>query len=214
MPTHSRGPMRVVALLVFLSLVNGCAGYYASWHYLPTREVHLLHVSGSADPVAEVTATLVGVLRPEDAGGARLPRRMHARLEIENRSATKLEFATTQTRLAAAGLPPFVPMEQEPLTVAPSERRRLDLHFPLAEDPTTGATVAESALDELELTWSLTVAGGECRGRCQFRRQSAWNDPYWRDPWYGGPWCEPFGGYGPGPWWYGGPSWYWHVNRR
>ena len=210
MPNHSGNPLRVVALLVLLSLVNGCAGYYAGWHYAPTREVHLLHVAGVADPVAEVTATLVGVLRPQDDGGARRPRRVHARLEIENRSATTLEFATTQTRLGAAGLPPLVPMEHEPLTVAPSERRRLDLHFSLDEPAATGdAVIADSALDELELTWSLTVAGGECRGRCRFRRASAWNDPYWRDRWYGDPWhrrswCEPFGG----------PSWYWHVNRR
>src|SRR5262245_10403107 len=90
-----------VALLLLL-LASGRVGYYPRWHYLPAREVHLIHFDGSVEAAAQVTARLVGVLRPEAQEGIELPRRLHARLEIENRSQGTLAFATAETRVAAA----------------------------------------------------------------------------------------------------------------
>ena len=199
---------RAAALLLLL-LSSGCVGYYARWDYLPSREVHLLHVDGAADPAAQVSARLVGVLRPEEHDGVELPRRLHARLEIENRGQGTLLFATKETRVAAAGQEPYSPTEQEALTVAAGEVRKLELHFPLPPEE----AVAEEAFDSLELAWRLTLDGRECRGRAHFTRvdpwmyEPYWRDPWWYDPWYG-PWCHPwYPNYGM-HWHYGWYGWY------
>ena len=202
-------------LLVALALLllPGCAGYHAAWRYAPAREVHRLHVNGAADAAAEVSVAIVGVLRAEELDGVSLPRRFHARLEVGNEIATALELATAETRLAAPGLTPFAPREVAPLAVARGERRRLELHFPLP-DP---ADCREEQLDELELTFALTLDGAPLRGRARFVRASPWSTPGFGDPWGHphGPWGHPW--HGPGPGWHGyccGGAWWWRCAWR
>ena len=86
------------------------------------------------------------------------------------------------------------------------EERKLELHFALPPE----SELPNESLDEIELTWRLTLNGHECRGRALFKRAGFWSGPaYWRDPWYdpwygpwrGDPWCEPFGFHAYG--WYG-----------
>lgn len=189
----------------------GCTGYYAHWHYAPTREVHQLHVNGAAAPAADVSAGIVGVLRAQIEDGVAVPRRVHARVEVGNQAATTLRFATAATRLSAAGLPPFLPSESEPLVIARGERRVLELHFPLPP----AAACSEEQLREVELDWQLELDGAELHGTTRFLRASPWTTPGWRDgpyggDWYGDPWCDPWG---PPFGWHGG-AWWWHRYLR
>ncbi|MBL8843874.1 MAG: hypothetical protein JNL90_20295 [Planctomycetes bacterium] len=221
--------MNARALLLLLSLLAaaGCHGYYPRWHYAPSHSVHAVHVNGSEEPRAVVGARIVGVLRPEELDGQELPRRLHARLEVENRTAAPLSLDPRAATLRPSGGRTLAPSEQEALSVPPNESRRLDLHFPLPD----AATLADSAYDEVELAWPLQfgeptgadarAAGeGALTSRALFRRVSVWA---YDEPWYGG--YGPYGGwYGRGYYdpfwprfdpWCDGPGSYgfwWHVT--
>ncbi len=196
--------LRALLLLVSLFAAAGCHGYYPRWHYAPAHEVHVLHLQSDGDPTAVVSARIVGVLRPEESQ----PRRLHARLEVENRSAEAIALDPSRAQLRASGGLPLIPSESATLNVPAHEARRLDLHFALPDEP----SLLDSALDEVELAWPLEVGGRVVTTRALFHRASVWSfdehygysgyDPFWSvrgDYPYGSrfdPWCT-------GPAWYG-----------
>ncbi len=174
-----------------LLLATGCHGYYPSWHYAPNREVHALHLDSSAEPRAVVTATLVGILRPEDA----VPRRLHARLDVVNRGGAPLTFDGAATRATPSGAAPLLPDDATAVVVAPGEARKVELFFRLPDRP----QLEDVALTEIELAWTLALDDRRVTSHATFRRASfwtsgtvdgAWCDPY--DPRYFGPYYGPF----------------------
>jgi hypothetical protein len=173
-------------------LALGCSGYYPSWHYMPNEEIHALHLGGDRDPdaTARVGARIAGILRSEDGG----PRRLHTRFEIDDCGKQDLTFKLAQTTATPSGAPPLSPNPSGgDLRVAAGGHVSLELFFDLP-DP---STLSNSALESIDLAWTVEIDGAPHTSRATFRR-ALYSDPgpgYWYgDPyWYGPPyWDDPW----------------------
>jgi hypothetical protein len=176
-------------------LLLACHGYYPSWHYAPNEEIHALHLGSDRDPepTARVSARIAGILRPENGS----PRRMHARFAIDSTGKQDVVFKVAQTTVTPSGASPIPPSPAAgDVGVPPGAHRDLELYFDLP-DP---AVVPNSALETIELAWTLEIDGAPHTSRATFRRAQ------YADPgpgyWYGDPYW-----YGP-PYW--DDPWYWH----
>lgn len=136
-----------------LALSSSCSGYYRSYRYMPRTEVHEVSIKDAGVPriEAQVKASVVGILRPRDV----LYRRLHARLTVENTGSAEISLKPEQSRLVPGGM---MDLDPEPsvgeIRVPPSERRTVDLYFPL---PGPGE-LPNTALRELTLKWTLAAS--------------------------------------------------------
>ena len=179
--------MRSRLLAAVLLLCVGCHGYYPTWHYTPSREVHAIHLGApetadASNPAATVTVRIVGILRPEAA----TPRRVHLRFEIENQGNEPLVFRGAATRLLPSGSTPLPPEEASDLALASGERRATELFFRLPDPP----TLSNQSLLDVEVAWTLAIGGKEIASRARFERgsEARRRDPWWYDDPYGPRW--------------------------
>lgn len=204
-PTRAR---RSLLALVAL-LPAACGGYYPTWHYAPNSEIHALHVAtagsaASSEPDARVGARVVGILRPENGG----PRRIHARFDVENCGKRDLVFKTalaTATPNGAAALSPTP--DAADVLVGAGTRSSIELFFDVP-DP---RSLSNEALEQLDLSWTVEIAGVAHASRATFHRAQYadpgpyywYGDPYWYGPviWYD-PYCAHY--VSPGPGWHSG----------
>jgi hypothetical protein len=187
------------ALAAALTIV-ACQGYYPTWHYAPQTEIHALHVAtngqpSSSDPDARIGAQLIGILRPENGG----PRRIHARFDIDDCGRQEIVFKTAQTRATPNGGAPLAAApDNADVTVAPGTHRSIELFFDLP-DP---SALSNQALEQLELSWTVEIAGAPHASKATFHRAEYVDPgPYY---WYGGPMW-----YGPVYW---NDPWYWNYG--
>ena len=154
------------ALLLLTTL--GCRGYYPSWHYAPARSVHEVHLpdaAGGNSPQVRVSAHLVGILRPQDGA----PRRLHARMLIDNQAAWPMTLDTDQVSAIAGASWTLEPERTAgPLEVASGRHRTVELFFPLPDRK----TMPDAALREVELRWTLRWNGNVHSSRALFQRAS------------------------------------------
>jgi hypothetical protein len=202
---------RGVALLCAFALF-ACQGYYPTWHYAPRNEIHALHLASSGanaspDADARIGAELIGILRPENGG----PRRIHARFTIDDCGKQDLVFKTAQTRITPNGGPALaVSPSSADVAVQAGTRLSVEVFFDLP-DP---STLSNQAIEQLELAWTVEIAGAAHTSKATFHRAEyvdpypyyyyGYGDPYWYGPMY---WYDPY------YWHYGYPGrcgYYWH----
>ena len=194
--------MRHLGRSLFVPLALGlflpaCAGYYPTWHYAPNAEIHQLHIGDEGKdgaPAVEVTASVVGILRPDAA------RRLHARLDVLNRGPARATLDLATVLATPSGAPPLKPDTHGVIELAPGERRTAELYFPIPDV----TALPNTSLLEIDLGWSVDVGGKVITSHATFRRTSYYDGPYYYDPWYAGyPYPYYWGPYyGPyyGPW--------------
>ncbi len=170
-----------------LFTASGCHGYYSSYRYSPNRQVHELQLEEEGRPVARVSASLVGVLRPGDLDH----RRLHALLEVENPGNDQVQIPVQQIEAVPSGVRKLQPSnELQEVVLQPGEERSIDVFFPLP----TGSQLPASAMSEIDLSWVVNVAGVSRRSHATFeRRSSGYNRWGSNDPYFWGP--GPFFGY-------------------
>lgn len=205
-----RGLAPLVALLAALT-ASGCGGYYPTWHYAPNTEIHALHVASggapeSSEPDARVVARVVGILRPENGG----PRRIHVRFDVDDCGKRDLAFKTAEARVTPNGAAALAPTPNAAdVVVGAGTHTSLELFFDVP-DP---RDLSNAALEQLDVSWTVEIAGVEHSSKATFRRAQYvdggpyyywYGDAYWYGPsyWYG-PYCAH--SVSPGPGWH---SWH------
>ncbi len=202
---RTRGFGRAVLGAIGASLLLlGCHGYYPSWHYAPNQEIHALHLGDdrAPEPTSRVSARIAGILRPEEGG----PRRMHARFMIDACGKQPVAFKVALTTVTPSGALPIPPNPAgDDVAVPAGAQRDLDLYFDLP-DP---SVVPNTALETIELAWTIEIEGAPHVSRSTFRRAQYYDPgpgywygdpywygpPYWDDPWY---WHHGYWGHGGG----------------
>jgi hypothetical protein len=187
-------------------LVAACGGYYPTWHYAPTSEIHALHVTSggvpaSADPDARIGARLIGILRPEHGG----PRRIHSRFDVENCGKRDLVFKTSLARAIPNGAAALAPAEEAADVGVPAgTRSSIEVFFDVP-DP---STLSNQALEQLDLSWTVEIDGTPHSSKATFHRAQyadpgpyyyGYGDAYWYGPvyWYD-PYCSHYVSHGAG----------------